>query len=187
MLNMVKFTSHDAAFAVATVAISTCCGQAVHHRQGSAMARAVPQQTDAEGFCLCQRPCLYVVKTSGCRNGDACHFCHQQHHPKRPFDRPSLKVRNKLKGIVEDFIAKGADLRILWALANRRPYLARLLAQYLGAPPPDYSDGRALHTAAHWEGHFDGTKDDAHSDPDPDWDVYQEFLTKLEEAEMSRS
>jgi|GEM_PF-5675974 len=146
------------------------------------MARAVPQQTDSAGFCLCERPCLYVVKSSGCRNGDACLFCHQQHHPKRPFDRPSARVRNRLKGIVWDFIAKGADLSVLWALANRRPYLARLLAQYLEAPVPGYSERPAPDTGPHSDDPTHWARDDATSTPDSDFDRIQEFLTMLERA-----
>ena len=166
----------------------------VSHWQSGAVATAVasaqgavPQQSDAAGFCLCERPCLYVVKTSGCKNGDACHFCHQQHHPKRPFDRPSLKVRNKLKGIVDDFIAKGADLSILLALANRRPYVARLLAQYLAAAWPGDSERRAQDTGPHSDGQTFGAMDDAYSDTDSDFNRMQEFLAMLEEAQMSRS
>jgi len=105
----------------------------------------------------------------------------------RQHDRPSLKVRKKLKAIVEDFIAKGADLSILLALANRRPYTARLLAQYLAAAWPGDSERRAQDTGPHSDGQTFGAMDDAYSDTDSDFNRMQEFLAMLEEAQMSRS
>ena len=115
--------------------------------------RPSAETADAAGFCLCERPCLYVGKTSGCKNGDACHFCHAK-HLKRQCDRPGLSVRHQLKDIVDDFLAKGADLRILLALANRRPYLSRLLAQYLAAARPGDSERPTPDIGCHFDGQF---------------------------------
>jgi len=82
----------------------------------------------ADSPCACDRPCLFFTRPAGCKNGDSCRFCHAWHPARVHFDRPSLKTRNRLKGIVHDFIAKGADLSLLEALAKVRPYAQRLLA-----------------------------------------------------------
>ena len=158
-----SMVSHGQSGAVATALAST---------QG-----AVQQQTDAAGFCLCERPCIYVGKTSGCKNGDACHFCHAEHYPKPK--RPSRSRRNQLKDIVRDLLEKGADPSLLLALANHRPYLARLLAQYLAAARPGDSERPTLDTGRHSDGQTPGAMDDAYSDTDSDFGRMQEFLAKL--------
>ena len=119
-----------AASSAATVAVPT---------YGSTLwttVQATAEQIDDEGYCMCRWPCAFVATNSGCMNGAGCHFCHAEHRPKTPIDRPSRNVRNKLKDIVRDFLVKGADQSILWALAERRPYLQRLLNEHLAAVPP---------------------------------------------------
>ena len=179
-----SMVSHGQSGAVATALAST---QGAVSPALALTQSAVQQQTDAAGFCLCERPCLYVGKTSGCKHGDACHFCHAKHHPKRQSDRPSLHCRAKLKQIVGDFLEKGADPSILLALANHRPYVSRLLAQYLAAARPGDSERPTPDTGCHSDGQTPGAMDDADSDTDSDFGRMQEFLAMLEEAQESRS
>ena len=89
------------------------------------------QHTEKQSYCTCDRPCSYASRSGGCRNENSCQFCHANHRPSN-VDRPSKAERRKLKTIVSDYLEKGADHRVLAALAAHRPYVRRLLAQRLG-------------------------------------------------------
>ena len=79
--------------------------------------------------CPCDRPCLFINRNVGCKNGDSCRFCHAWHPARVRFDRPSQNTRIRFKSIVQDFKDKGAGPSLLGALAKVRPYARQLLAQ----------------------------------------------------------
>ena len=89
------------------------------------------QDAEDQSCCTCDRPCKWFSHSGGCRNGNRCQLCHANHRPSK-IDRPSKAERWKLKKIVSDYLEKGADHRVLAALAAHRPYVRRLLAQHLG-------------------------------------------------------
>jgi len=91
-------------------------------------------------YCLCdKRPCHHFWKSSGCRNGTECDFCHEE-HGQRSQNRPSKTERGRLKKIVNDMHTKRASLETLAALAKHRGYLGRLLHQHL-APAENQNSG----------------------------------------------
>jgi len=103
------------------------------HRNADALLQALlGTSAGTVRYCLCdKKPCHYVWKRSGCRNGAECDFCHKEHECQGPIDRPSKQERKRLKQIVQGLIAQGASPEILEACAQHRQYIRRLLLQHL--------------------------------------------------------
>ena len=117
----------------------------------------VPSEEPADDLCACGRPCLFFTRPAGCKNGDSCRFCHAPHPAKVPHDRPSLRTRKQLKRVMWDFKDKGADLRLLSALARIRPYAQRLLAQEVVPLAPGEVTEPTPADGEHRHGLFHGT------------------------------
>ncbi|CAJ1363563.1 unnamed protein product [Effrenium voratum] len=98
---------------------------------GETPCKGSGEHPNGSGSC---DPCVFYCSSLGCKDGDACKYCHHPLEERQAVQRPRKPLREKLKARIEQLLQNRRPDEVqeeLQAEARKSPYARKLLQGYV--------------------------------------------------------